>query len=462
MTNHYPVIIIGGGQSGLSISYCLKQKGIDHIIFEKEKIAHSWRSKRWDSFCLVTPNWQCQLPGYGYAGSDPQGFMQKDEVVRYIEDYAAFFAPPLKEGITVLRIRHTAAPLSNPTSALFPTASLGPRSDHTSARLSDHQGIFEVSTDFGEYTADQVVVAAGCYHTPRIPKLAERLPDHLLQIHSSAYKNPESLPDRAVLIVGTGQSGCQIAEDLHLAGKQVHLCVGSAPRSPRKYRGKDVVEWLDQMGYYDLSIDEHPQKEKARRNTNHYVTGRDGGREIDLRQFALEGMQLHGRLKNIRDGKLEFQDDLKQNLDGADAVAENMKKTIDAFIAKNQITAPTEPPYEPKWQPQEFQPELDYEQANIGTVIWSTGYESDFSWIEVPVFDGKGYPGHDRGVTRVTGLYFLGLPWLYTWGSARFSGIARDANYLSDRIAAIATRNLTNQITIAGDWSVVNEFLLGS
>ncbi len=432
MTNHYPVIIIGGGQSGLSMSYCLKQKGIEHIIFEKHKIAHSWRSKRWDSFCLVTPNWQCQLPGYGYGGRDPQGFMQKDEIVRYIEDYAAFFAPPLKEGITVLRI------------------------------CKNHQAIFEVSTDFGEYTADQVVVAAGCYHTPRIPKLAERLPDRLLQIHSSAYKNPESLPDRAVLIVGTGQSGCQIAEDLHLAGKQVHLCVGGAPRSPRQYRGKDVVEWLDQMGYYDLSIDEHPQKEKARRNTNHYVTGRDGGREIDLRQFALEGMQLHGRLKNIRDGKLEFQDDLKQNLDGADAVAENMKKAIDAFIAKNQIAAPTEPPYEPKWQPQEFQPELNYEQANIGTVIWSTGYESDFSWIEVPVFDGKGYPGHDRGVTGVTGLYFLGLPWLYTWGSARFSGIARDANYLSDRIAAIATRNLANHITIAGDWSVVNEFLLGS
>jgi putative flavoprotein involved in K+ transport len=281
-----------------------------------------------------------------------------------------------------------------------------------------------------------VAIAVGGYHRPKFPRLAERFPESVVQIHSSEYRNPQSLPDRAVLVVGTGQSGCQIAEDLHLAGKQVHLCVGGAPRSPRKYRGKDVVDWLDQMGYYDLSIDEHPQKDKVRTNANHYVTGRDGGREIDLRQFALEGMQLHGRLQSLSGSTLMFCNDLKQNLDNADAVAESIKKSIDGFIEKNHIEAPIDPPYQPVWEPQQDDLSLDYCAADIGSVVWCTGYQADFSWIEIPVFDGKGYPGHERGITGVKGLYFLGLPWLYTWGSGRFSGIARDAIYLADCIAA--------------------------
>ncbi|ELS31643.1 MULTISPECIES: MSMEG_0569 family flavin-dependent oxidoreductase [Pseudanabaena] len=427
MANHYPVVIVGGGQAGLSMSYCLKEKGLDHIVFEKNKIANAWRSQRWDSFCLVTPNWQCQLPGYPYQGNDPEGFIKRDEIVRYIEGYASSFNPPIKEGVEVLNLR---------------------RSD---------RGIFTVTTSIGEYTADQVVVAIGAYHQPKIPKIAERLPDGILQVHSSKYKNPESLPDGAVLVTGTGQSGCQIAEDLHLAGRKVHLSVGSAPRSPRRYRGKDAVEWLDMMGYYELSIDRHPQKEKVRNKANHYLTGRDGGREIDLRRFALEGMELHGRLKNISSHKLEFLNDLKQNLDGADVVYESIKKTIDNFIETNQIAAPTEPPYYPVWQPAgDADLMLDLDIANITTVIWCTGFQSDFSWLEIPVFDGKGYPAHDRGVTEVRGIYFLGLPWLYTWGSGRFSGIARDAAYLADYIMA------RSKVAHTSDWTVVNEFLLGS
>jgi len=426
MTNHYPVVIVGGGQAGLSISYCLKERNLDHIIFEKNQIANAWRSQRWDSFCLVTPNWQCQLPNYPYQGNEPEGFIKREEIVKYIESYAQSFNPPIKEGVEVLKVR---------------------RGDH---------GIFELSTAIGDYTADQVVIAAGAYHLPKIPKIAERLPEHILQVHSSKYKNPESLPAGAVLVIGTGQSGCQIAEDLHLAGRKVHLCVGSAPRSPRRYRGKDAVEWLDLMGYYDLSIDQHPQKEKVRSKANHYLTGRDGGREIDLRHFAVEGMQLHGRLKSISNYKLEFFNDLKQNLDGADAVSESIKKTIDNFIEKNHIEAPLEQAYQPVWQPEMDILNLDLAAANITTVIWCTGFQSDFGWIEIPVFDGKGYPGHDRGVTEVRGLYFLGLPWLYTWGSGRFSGIARDAKYLADYIMA------RRKVAHVSDWTVANEFLLGS
>ncbi|MBE9028825.1 MSMEG_0569 family flavin-dependent oxidoreductase [filamentous cyanobacterium LEGE 11480] len=407
MSSHYSVIVIGGGQAGLSVSYCLRQRQIDHLVFEQHQIAHSWRSKRWDTFCLVTPNWQCQLPGYHYAGDDTNGFMQRDEIVQYIESYAQQFNPPVREGVTVERVA------KNP--------------------ISD---VFEITTSSGEFTADQIVVATGGYHRPRIPTIAQRLPESMHQIHSSEYKNAQALPAGAVLVVGTGQSGCQIAEDLHLEGRQVHLAVGSAPRSPRRYRGKDVVDWLDQLGYYDITVDEHPQKEQVRHKTNHYVTGRGGGREIDLRHFALAGMQLHGRLQTIHDNQqIEFQPNLQQHLDQADAVAESIKQTIDEYIATQQIDAPTEAPYKPAWEPPADQAlTLDYQAANITTVIWSIGYDMDFSWVEIPVFDGRGYPGHDRGVTSVSGLYFVGLPWLHTWGSGRFSGIARDVQYVADYI----------------------------
>ncbi len=412
MRTHYAVIIIGGGQAGLAMSYCLKERNIDHIVFEKYRIAHAWRSQRWDSFCLVTPNWQCQLPGFTYPGNDPHGFMHRDEIVQYVEAYAQSFDPPVQEGVSVEQVR------KNP--------------------ISDG---FEVVTTHGEFTANQVVIATGGYHRPKIPAIAQRVPEHIRQIHASEYKNPASLSDQAILVVGTGQSGCQIAEDLHLAGKQVHLCVGSAPRSPRQYRGKDVVDWLDQMGYYDLSIQEHPLKEQVRYKTNHYVTGRGGGREIDLRHFAQAGMQLYGRLQDIQEHQLIFEPNLKQNLDQADAVSESIKQTIDAYIEQHQIVAPVEPPYQPVWEPPQEPRTLDFIAANIGTIIWAIGYDIDFRWVEIPVFDGKGYPGHDRGVTDVKGLYFLGLPWLYTWGSGRFSGIARDVRYLADYVQANHRRN---------------------
>jgi putative flavoprotein involved in K+ transport len=407
MSSHYPVIIVGGGQAGLSMSFCLKQRGIDHLIFEKHRIGHTWRTQRWDTFCLVTPNWQCKLPGFDYAGSDPRGFMLRDQIVRYIEDYASSFSPPIMEGVGVSKLR-----------------------------TADDGDGFALTTSSGDYTAEQVVVAVGGYHRPSIPRLAERLPDDILQLHSSQYRSPAQLPPGEVLVVGTGQSGCQIADDLHIAGRRVHLCVGGAPRTARRYRGKDVVEWLHDMGYYDLPVHQHPLKERVRAKANHYVTGRDGGRDIDLRKLALEGMKLYGRLKDIQGSTLHFAPELKKNLDQADEVAESIKTTIDKFIDKHGVTAPFEERYKPVWQPAEETLELDFRKAGITSVIWSIGFQSDFGWVEVPVFDGKGYPCHERGVTNKDGLYFLGLPWLYTWGSGRFSGVARDAGYLAERIVA--------------------------
>jgi putative flavoprotein involved in K+ transport len=422
------VIIIGGGQAGLSISYCLKERQIGHIIFERHRLAEEWRSHRWDTFCLVTPNWQCQLPGFPYAGDDPHGFMKKDQIVAYLESYARSFSPPLREGVSVTRLcRHPS-------------------------------GEFEVTTTDGAYLADQIVVATGGYQIASLPRLAERLDDDITQIHSSNYRNPEALPPGDVLVVGSGQSGCQIAEDLHLAGRRVHLCVGGAPRTARRYRGKDVVMWLHEMGYYSKPVHEHPQKERVRAKANHYVTGRDGGRDIDLRKFALAGMQLYGRLRQVTGARLLFEDDLRQNLDQADAVAESIKDTIDKYIAASGIDAPIEPRYQPVWKPERPTLEIDYHTEGIRSVIWSIGYRTDYRWLELPVFDGKGYPSHERGVTSVPGVYFLGLPWQYTWGSGRFSGVGDDARVLADCIEA-RHRRLSAASSAPAE---LNELALGS
>lgn len=403
---HYQVIVVGGGQAGLSISYYLKESGIDHLVLEKHTVTHTWRTQRWDAFCLVTPNWQCGLPGYPYQGDDPHGFMKKDEIIAYLDGF----------------IREVAAPVL----------------EHTEVRSVKErpQGGYVISTTRGVFSADQVVVASGGYHAPIVPRMAERLPTSILQIQSADYRNPQALPEGAVLVVGSGQSGAQIAEDLHLAGRKVYLAVGEAPRCARFYRGRDVVDWLADMKYYDLPVTEHPLREGVRDNTNHYVTGRDGGRDIDLRKFATEGMELYGVLQDYRDGQLHFAPDLQANLDDADTTYNRINASIDKFIAEQGIEAPASSTYEPAWVPAGERTELDPQAAGIGSIIWCIGFRPDFSWLEVPAFNGRGYPGHVRGVTSHAGLYFLGLPWLHTWGSGRFSGIARDAEYLAGLIVA--------------------------
>ncbi|KAA9160573.1 MSMEG_0569 family flavin-dependent oxidoreductase [Amycolatopsis acidicola] len=403
---HRAVVVVGGGQAGLSVSYRLSQAGIDHVVLERDRPGGEWRNRRWDTFCLVTPNWQCRLPGFPYQGGDPDGFMVRDEIVRYIEDYVKFADVPLAEGVTATRLRQEEA------------------------------GGFRISTTHGELTADHVVLATGPYQVPLTPRYAERLPASVTQIHSADYRNPGQLPEGEVLVVGTGQSGCQIAEDLHLAGRRVHLAVGSAPRVARCYRGRDVVAWLDDMGYYRRGIDQFADADAVRFRANHYVTGRDGGRDIDLRAFARDGMRLYGRLSDIRDGALTFAPDLRKNLDGADAVSEGIKDSIDAYITANGLDAPTEKRYVPVWEPDTEPSEVDLLAAGITSVVWCTGFGRDHRWIDVPVFDGRGYPTHTRGVTSCPGLYFIGLPWQYTWGSGRFCGVADDAAYLVSHIAA--------------------------
>ena len=407
---HHTVIVVGGGQAGLSVSYCLKQRGIEHVVLEGRRVAFAWRDERWDTFCLVTPNWQCQLPGYPYAGPDPKGFMLRDEIVAYVEGYQRAFELPVREGMMVQSLTMSAA---------------------------SERARFVLETSQGVFTAEHVVVATGCYHRATLPDYAAEIPSRITTLHSSKYRNPESLPEGAVLVVGTGQSGAQIAEDLHLAGRKVHLAVGPAPRCARRYRGRDVVEWLDDLGYYDIPIEQHPNREQVRDKTNHYVTGRDGGRDIDLRKMALEGMSLYGPLATVQGGIASFRPELKQNLDGADAVYRSINRTIDAFIETRKIAAPSEADYSPPWEPESEPETLDLASEGIGAIVFCAGFGSDFSWVKPPVLDHRGFPRHERGVTDTEGLYFIGLPWLHTWGSGRFSGVGRDAGYIVEHIAAL-------------------------
>jgi putative flavoprotein involved in K+ transport len=398
LKSHYSAAVIGGGQAGLSASHYLKKHGIDHVVFEKKTVAHKWKNERWDAFCLVTPNWQCQLPDHPYDGSDPHGFMVKDEIIAYVDRFVAKVAAPVFE--------------------------------QTSVRALEKAGeLFRIETSAGTVTADSVVIATSLYSEPSIPRAAERLPDDIVQIHTADYRNPAQLPDGGVVVVGSGQSGCQIAEDLHLAGRKVHMVTGNAPRCARFYRGRDVVDWLADVGQYDITV-EHDGMTKKKHDTNHYLTGRDGGRDIDLRRFALEGMSLYGRMSGVNGGRMMFEPNLKVNLDGADRVYNGINALIDRYIAEKGIHAPASSPYLPVWEPETEVTELDLKAQGITSVIWATGFHPDWSFVGLPIFDGNAYPVHRRGVTSVDGAYVLGLPWLWTWGSGRFLAVGKDAEHV--------------------------------
>jgi putative flavoprotein involved in K+ transport len=402
---HIPVVIIGGGQAGLSVSWYLMKAGIEHVVLERHRRFESWRNNRWDSFCLVTPNWQCRLPGWPYKGSDPDGFMLKDEIVDYLDGFVESFHPPLREGVRVTRVT--------------------PR----------NEGGYRVETTAETWIAGQVVVATGGYDNPIVPSYAADLDPSIVQIHSREYRRPSQLPEGGALVVGTGQSGVQIMDDFHLEGRPVHLAVGPAPRSPRQYRGRDATAWLYDAGTYAVTIDRHPDPVKALTQTNHYMSGRDGGKEIDLRRYAREGVRLYGSVAGGAGTSMTFLPDLEKNLDDADKSYLGIRTQIDAWIAAQGIDAPEEPPFEKVWRPKEEITQVNLADAGITSIIWAIGFRPDYSWLQAGCFDERGKPVYRRGVTDVPGLYFIGLGWLNTWGSGRFLGIDEDSRYLAEQIA---------------------------
>lgn len=394
----YGAIVVGGGQAGLSASYWLSQAGVDHAVFEKKSAMHKWRDERWDNFCLVTPNWQCQLPGHPYDGPDPHGFMVKQEILAYIDGFARKTNAAVREGVEVLAVER-------------------------------ERDFFHVTTSEGRFSADAVFLATSLYGDPYRPLCAERVPDSIAQIHSAEYRNAAALPAGSVVVVGSGQSGAQIAEDLHLAGRNVHLVTGNAPRCARFYRGRDVVDWLTDIGQYEITVADEGMGRK-RQDTNHYLTGRDGGRDIDLRAFARDGMSLYGRLKDVASGRMMFEPNLEANLDGADRVYNGINRLIDRHIADKGIEAPPGSVYEPVWTPRKKPEALDLVASGVAAIVWATGFTPDWSYVRLPIFDGSGYPVNRRGITSVPGVFVLGLPWLWTWGSGRFLSVGRDAGHV--------------------------------
>jgi putative flavoprotein involved in K+ transport len=393
-------IVVGGGQAGLSVSWHLTQAGKEHIVLDRGEIGDTWRN-RWDSFCLVSPNRLCRLPGFPYDGDDPDGFMLRDEIVDYIEGYAASFDPPYSAGVEVKRITAT-----------------------------EDTGRFALTTSDRSLTARNLVITVGTHQHPNFPVWHEDLPHGVTGIHTRDYRNAEGLADGSVFIVGSGQSGCQVAEDLHIAGRDVHLSVGNAGRIPRRYRGRDIFDWDLATGYMTMPVEQHPIGTDVRFKVHPHMSGRDGGRTIDLRQMALDGIQLHGKVLGVEDGCFRLSGDLAETLAGIDEFCRNEIEGIDNFIEANGLDDPKEEIPLVDWSPEPEPALLDLSDAKVSTVIYATGFHPDFSWIDLPVFDERGYPRYTRGVTEIPGLYFCGLHWMHTQGSGLFYGVGEDAEYV--------------------------------
>ena len=404
MDEKFDVIVIGAGQAGLAMGDHLTEHKKKYVILEKEdSIVPAWRN-RWDSFSLVLPNWTLQLPDFPYQGDDPDGFLNRDEMVEYLNQFAATFNPVIRYGDKV--------------------ASVEKKSD---------DGNYIVQTSEKTYETENVVVATGTFQRAKRPSFHENISKNVTQIHTSEYRNPEALPDGAVLVVGTGQSGCQIAEELYKSGRKVYLCVGSATRLPRFYRGKDSIWWLNKVKFFDQTVD-MLDSPKVRFAGNPFLSGKDGGHSLNLHQFARDGVTLLGRLKDARDDKVFLSPDLIENLSKIDEFVKDIKQKIDAYINANNIDADDVAELEDLKDG--FQSEiietLDLHDSDIKTIVWAVGYEYDFSWVDLPVLDDYGYPIQQRGVTEIPGLYFLGLHWLYKRRSGLPWGVGDDAAHIAD------------------------------
>lgn len=402
------VIIIGAGQGGLCTSYCLSDRGIDHVVLEREALASSW-SRRWDSFTLVTPNWTIRLPGGEYRGLNPDRFMPRDDFVAYLARWAEGFGCPIRTGVAATCLGRGA------------------------------NGRLRVDTTDGPLEAPVVVVATGTMQRSRRPVLAEFVSPGIRQLDAETYRNPGNLPPGGVLVVGSGQTGGQIADELRLAGRRVLLSASGAGRVPRRYRGRDCMAWLVDLGFFDRTpdmLDSPIQRFRAEVQ----VSGANGGRTIGLHRLRRDGVELFGRL-TVADGKtMQFADDLRRNMENADGIARKFQEGVDTFVERNGIDAPLptedelvgDPPDEPWSVP--YRSSIDLGSENVTTIVWATGFSFDFSWIDFPVRDEIGYPVTDRGATVVPGLYFMGLNWMMKRKSGLLYGVADDARHVAAHI----------------------------
>ncbi|MBO0989967.1 NAD(P)-binding domain-containing protein [Delftia sp. SD018] len=402
-------LVVGAGQAGIAASEHLSQLGVEHLVLERQRIAQAWRTGRWDSLVANGPAWHDRFPGLEFKG-DRDGFPGKDEVADYFEDYVRQIKAPVRTGVEVRRV----------------------------TRNQGRPG-FTVETSEGVIEARNVIAATGPFQVPVIPPIAPAAPatpadGSLLQIHSAHYHRPAQLPEGAVLVVGAGSSGVQIADELQRAGRKVFLSVGAHDRPPRAYRGRDFCWWLGVLGEWDAAI-----AKPGREHVTIAVSGARGGHTVDFRALGHQGITLVGLTESFADGRVRFRDDLAENIANGDANYLAMLDAADDYIRRNGLDLPEEPEARRRLPDPECMThplrELDLAAAGITSIIWATGYRVDFSWLQVDSFEPGGKPRHHRGVGHEPGIYFLGLPWLSRRGSSFIWGVWHDAKFVADHIA---------------------------
>jgi putative flavoprotein involved in K+ transport len=405
MRERHDTVVIGGGQAGLAMSAVLQQRGREHVVLERGRVGERWRTERWESLRFQFPNWSLELPGHAYAGDDPAGFAHWREILRVIEGYAASTHPPVRE--------HT---------------------EVTELRTDD--GGFVLSVPDGTIHAGHVVVATGPFQRPRIPQLSEGVEPSVLQTEPTRYRRPEDLPDGAVVVVGSGASGCQIGDELLRAGRTVFLSVSRHRRVPRRFRGKDVYWWLDRMGRFAQTIDSFPGRQWP---PSTVVTGVSGGYDVNVRQMAADGIRVLGRVVGASDGALAVARNANEILDEADAAFADFLAAAREFAAAHpDVGLAEEEPTGSAALPATVDEveRLDVRREKVAAIVWATGYDYDYDWLRVPILDAQGRPLQQRGVTHVPGLYFLGLHWMHTFKSGLLSGVGSDAEYLADHMSS--------------------------
>ncbi len=412
MNIHNTVTIVGAGQAGLAMSKHLTDHGVDHVVLERGRVAERWRSERWDSLRLLTPNWMSRLPSWHYQGSDPHGFMTMPEITTYLADFAGSFSAPVLDETTVFRARRT-------------------------------DSGFTLDTNRGPVSSRFLVVATGAAAVPAIPDIAGTLPGHVHQTSPKHYKNPGGLPEGRVLIVGASASGVQLADEIHASGRPVTLAVGSHTRVPRTYRGFDIQLWLDLMGVLDRQYDTVTDIDAARRSPSLQLVGGQDGRDLDLVALQARGIELAGRLKSVDGRTVSFADDLAQTCTKADSVNRRMLGRIDDWAVEAGLNLEIDEPTRPlPVDTSNAVERVDAGANGISTVLWATGYRPDFSWIDMDVVDASGMIAHDGGVvTAVPGMYLLGLPFMRTRRSTFIDGVGADARVLSDHLIARLARS---------------------
>jgi putative flavoprotein involved in K+ transport len=409
-------VIVGAGQAGLGVSYFLQRNGCKHIVFERGRIGESWLSQRWDSFRLNTPYFMNILPGLPYNGSEPDGFCRPDELVHYFQRYVEHFSLPVRTGVTVLSVEQS----EDKEHFIVKTKTIGQGEESVTSR--------------------SVVIASGVLQTPKFPATRSQLPHDIAQLHTADYRSAAALPAGAVVIVGSGQSGCQIAEDLLSAGRRVYLCTSKVGRAPRRYRGRDILEWWIDMKFLDVTLASLEDKAISRAPQPQVSGLGRYGHTVSLQYLARQGAVILGRLMNVEADTLVLSDEAAAHVRFADEFSQRLKDGIDAYLARAGITPPpleADPADVPDPQAGCVSPlrRLNLREAKVSTVIWATGFSPDFSWIHLPVLGAEGRPIYQRGVSPVRGLYFIGFPWLSSRKSGIIYGIGEDAQYIADAIS---------------------------